>query len=770
MEDIHSFDSPSHYFNCQACFQTRQVRLSLESLSISDVQRQDQNAPVRPINISVARLSGTPFPGFRSLHETAVAPRAPHERRVYIQLPDGSRPVRPDQTPPPSPVVALRTKRPASSIDESEPAYLLTPAARESPAPVADVHEPWKSPGIALPSTIRVVRNLPLAPRYQAPPTISATTSEEERPTPSWSRGFATTCVMQVVGFFSGLASGLQTRLTSGIQKIWRPQPHPDLTDSTHTSPLPVGEHVDSPAPKRPRHAPVVWSEDSYTSRTLRANGSPQRFRRGEGIIRASPPRTRQVPFLPPSPTSPLPSPVSPLPSPVSPFQSPTSPIPSSTPLPQSAGEEDGVDTSRGRTFAYHYESDLEDDGDMPMTDAPAVDGATDPDCAKPLTLTKPGVNLALPQVASQNHVDQQAQVGSGVVQPIALNQPGAILAHNPRPNHVTSSESAVRTPTSQVIEDDSQEPAEAQSSPEDHQFFPKEFKYSLPGIEKSRLTLDARKEEQIKRDLRERIRAEQDRKRAERLQSLGLRRPKATLITEASQEWVDRAVRAPSDGHFDGSVHPAAVKLQPRDFAKLVPETAWLNDDCVHSTLCCLSTYVNEKAGVRFRADAPKCVAMASLNWTNFCSDNSKLYPRLFQRQWGMNPHNFFNVDTVLIPVNSGNHWTLLVLRPSRRSISYMDSYNGASQRHIENARKWLQLFLEEKYVADEWREEYVPAPRQHNAWDCGMFVITNAMCLALGIDPLCYDESKMPVQRRRIAAMLLQGGFSGEFDLGNL
>jgi Ulp1 family protease len=160
----------------------------------------------------------------------------------------------------------------------------------------------------------------------------------------------------------------------------------------------------------------------------------------------------------------------------------------------------------------------------------------------------------------------------------------------------------------------------------------------------------------------------------------------------------------------------------------------------------------------------------MPSLNWTTFCGDNKKLYPRLFQRQWNMTSQNFDKVDTVLIPVNSGNHWTLLVIRPSRKSLCYIDSYNGASQRHLDQARDWLRVFLGDRYVAEQWRTEHVPAPRQHNAWDCGMFVITNAMCLALGLDPMCYDEAKMPTQRRRVAAMLLNGGFFGEFDLGHL
>ncbi|KAJ8116028.1 hypothetical protein ONZ43_g4532 [Nemania bipapillata] len=302
-------------------------------------------------------------------------------------------------------------------------------------------------------------------------------------------------------------------------------------------------------------------------------------------------------------------------------------------------------------------------------------------------------------------------------------------------------------------------------------EFFPNDIVHSLPGLGDEHLPADARKVELLKRELMERVRQEEIEAQNAALRGLGLRRPNSTLITAPSLEWVKRAIDAPHNGTFNPrAVHPDAVELKPRDFSKLVPQTAWLNDDCVHSTLCCLAAYINKKANVKPRINTPKCVAVSSLYWKAFCGDHTKLYPRPFGRKWNMTPNNFLDIDTVLIPVNSNAHWTLVVIRPSRRTVSYLDSFHQPNETQLRHAYQWLELFLGDKFVANDWETQEFASPQQTNAWDCGMFVITNAMCLALGVSPMCYNEDKMPIQRQRIAAMLLNGGFHGEFDLSHL
>ncbi|KAF3071153.1 Ubiquitin-like-specific protease 1A [Daldinia childiae] len=321
-------------------------------------------------------------------------------------------------------------------------------------------------------------------------------------------------------------------------------------------------------------------------------------------------------------------------------------------------------------------------------------------------------------------------------------------------------------------------------------EFFAHDDEICLPGLERLRLTpndikiyeLDSQREDRLRieeekaeKERQEELRIEEERLN-EALRPLGLRRPKAPLITPLSDEWDQKARNAPNGGKTEpnkwrGARHRDGVDLTERDFAKLVPVGSWLNDNAIQSTLVHLATYVNDAAGIVPKQMTPKCVALSSQYWSNFLRDpKNNVYTRGLDRNWGMKPTNFLDIDTVLIPVNKDNHWTVLVVRPSRRTVSYVDSFQIEGTGHIRNVHTWMSYFLGDKYVADEWRKEYYRVPRQTNGYDCGMFVITNSIYLSLGIDPSGYSESEMPLQRRRIAAMLLNGGFTGPFDLSHL
>jgi Ulp1 family protease len=88
--------------------------------------------------------------------------------------------------------------------------------------------------------------------------------------------------------------------------------------------------------------------------------------------------------------------------------------------------------------------------------------------------------------------------------------------------------------------------------------------------------------------------------------------------------------------------------------------------------------------------------------------------------------------------------------------------------KRYTNLTLAWLRDVLGPKFEEDKWKVIRHDAPRQNNGYDCGVFTITNAMCIALGLSPIdSYREEDMPAQRIRIACMLLNNGFSGDFDL---
>lgn len=138
--------------------------------------------------------------------------------------------------------------------------------------------------------------------------------------------------------------------------------------------------------------------------------------------------------------------------------------------------------------------------------------------------------------------------------------------------------------------------------------------------------------------------------------------------------------------------------------------------------------------------------------------------------RREGVRKNNFFDIDTILIPICDGMHWTLAVVRPGKRTVAHLDSMRaGAGHFDIkEKLLEWVKVTLEDKWVASEWSAIDYEAPRQTNGYDCGVFTITNALCLALGLDPKkSYTAGQLTLQRRRLAAILLNGGFTDDFSL---
>ena len=289
---------------------------------------------------------------------------------------------------------------------------------------------------------------------------------------------------------------------------------------------------------------------------------------------------------------------------------------------------------------------------------------------------------------------------------------------------------------------------------------------------ERQRQEAERARQEQL--ELQEKQREEEKARQAKRDQELavkGLRAAKHTMIEPLSHHW-DSAVDAVS--HKSPTAELAktldGTALTKRDFGMLVPEKEWLNDNVIIGAVLAVAEYVNTQADAP--KEKPKCVAF-----------NSYFYPRLDEkgpdatkrmtRGKHITEDNFFDIDSILIPICAGSHWTLALVRPSLRLVTHMDSMRaGAGLKAVrETVMGWVKMVLGTKFVAEEWKDVEYSCPRQRNGWDCGVFLITNATCVGLGLDPdTCYEAGQLTLQRRRIAAMLLNGGFKGDFSLDDL
>jgi hypothetical protein len=278
----------------------------------------------------------------------------------------------------------------------------------------------------------------------------------------------------------------------------------------------------------------------------------------------------------------------------------------------------------------------------------------------------------------------------------------------------------------------------------------------------------DRRRREEAERREKE---LEPAREAARRLAQLGLRQPMKPIISSLPAEWQTR-VNAARDAN--PSVHLVTTgdgtPLTKRDFAeKLLPDQAWLNDNIVNGSFLHVRDWVNQRAA---QTENPPCAAMSTYFWPHLRDKGAAQCSRMAKRV-GVRPDNFEKLKTILIPICKGAHWTLAVVFPQLKAVTHMDSFRrGHGEAYVHTAiLSWVKVMLGDKYKEDEWVALNIDAPQQTNGYDCGVFAITNSLCIALGLDPkLSYSERQLATQRKHLAAVLLNGGFKGDFDLTDL
>ncbi|KAK4214006.1 hypothetical protein QBC37DRAFT_373397 [Rhypophila decipiens] len=291
------------------------------------------------------------------------------------------------------------------------------------------------------------------------------------------------------------------------------------------------------------------------------------------------------------------------------------------------------------------------------------------------------------------------------------------------------------------------------------------------------------RREEERRRVEEERRRAEEERRRvadarrrkeaAQYAQLTGLRPPARSMITPLTSEWNERVTRASqANPNAELTTTPDGNPLRRQDFAeRLLPPTAWLNDNIIIGSILYVAQYINDSAGVNSKQN-PKCAAMTSYFWPRLQQHGLNSCARLM-RLAGIRKENFLDIDTILVPICEHSHWTLGVVCPSRRTVSHIDSMRagGSHQVVVDRLLDWVKATLGDAFVEADWNKITYRTPLQTNGYDCGVFTITNAICLALGVDPKeSYSERELTLQRRRLAAILLNGGFKGDLTLAGL
>lgn len=267
------------------------------------------------------------------------------------------------------------------------------------------------------------------------------------------------------------------------------------------------------------------------------------------------------------------------------------------------------------------------------------------------------------------------------------------------------------------------------------------------------------------------------ERERQEELsrQKRGCRRaPKTKVIQPLSQEWSVRvdAAMASASVNRELATTSNGTTLTRKDFGTLLPQpgrdstSAWLNDEIVAAYLQMTVDYGLEKIGHK-RGQTPRHHTFNTFFYKNL-RDKGPDSIRRWATKAKIGGKNLLDAEYVFIPVHEGAHWTLLVVCPMRRTIEYFDSYHGNGRRHTDRVKTWLKQELGSEYKATEWTVwDDAGSPSQANAKDCGVFVATTAKMIMLGYDPKkAYDMDDLLCQRTLMAAELINGGFTGDFE----
>jgi len=250
---------------------------------------------------------------------------------------------------------------------------------------------------------------------------------------------------------------------------------------------------------------------------------------------------------------------------------------------------------------------------------------------------------------------------------------------------------------------------------------------------------------------------------------------PRKAIVQPLSSTWEDLVAGAESRDHMKIiTKSKEGTELRVKDFATLLGRHAWLNDEIINSYIEWVVLAANEDAVAQAVArgekpsTVPKFIAHNSFFWENLKKKGAESTERLMKRKKAPGI-SLMEVDSVFVPICSGNHWTIGVVRPVAKTIEYFDSMGGRPPIFFKKMREWLGFQIGKQYVEGDWTEPRTACAEQTNGYDCGVFVCTNAFCVALGLNTECYEERDMALQRRNIAAVLINKGFSGDFAWNN-
>lgn len=242
--------------------------------------------------------------------------------------------------------------------------------------------------------------------------------------------------------------------------------------------------------------------------------------------------------------------------------------------------------------------------------------------------------------------------------------------------------------------------------------------------------------------------------------------RPVGEPVRQLSAEWLAKVQRAMQSGQGHAVARSlTGDDLCQKDIVTCIRPLAWLNDEIINAYLGVLVHYLRQSNGNLKPNVQPRFHAFNTFFYSTL---RDKQYPAV--QRWAkrakIGGEGLLNVDTVFIPVHEINHWTLMVVRPEDRTIEYFDSMGSRGGFQVAKIKEWLRGELGSKYKDEEWTVLPSVSSHQDNGSDCGVFLLTNAKAIAVGVEPTAIRPRHIKLLRRKIVAELMNGGLHGDFS----
>ena len=248
-------------------------------------------------------------------------------------------------------------------------------------------------------------------------------------------------------------------------------------------------------------------------------------------------------------------------------------------------------------------------------------------------------------------------------------------------------------------------------------------------------------------------------------------------LIAPLSDKWrTELANLAESNRNLPSTTQLTPQYLTKHDLSTVLPidfqgsASSWLNDSVVNEYLKIIVEEEKKKHGfVKKGPRGPPAHAFPSQWWIKYSESGVGGLARWSKRA-DLDGTKLLDANTILIPICSNNHWTLLAISPQTKIIEYLDSlarHKIHPTPYFAAAKAWLKSELKEGFVEEEWTEVVMRSERQLNGSDCGVFACLNALALVRGAEPgeISPDNGMMEA-RRLIVATLMNNSSEGLVD----